>query len=243
MAVQPPLTIRTSAACPRPRSYGEEAEVRGDSIVTGFAIPRKATIASDNIAHKVIIADIALAARILHYTAPVTKDNAVYLQSKAKNTSNYVMLASPKVSIFVDGTFVSTSKINQNMPGENLNLYIGADPHVKCEYKAVADKTASGGWLGGSKVKDQTFKTILTNTKSKPCRLLLADVLPKSSLDKIVVELTCPAPKSLRKVRLHCSRGRCLPVSAAPPVAARSDLGACLRCSACFTRRTHAAQL
>ncbi len=58
----------------------------------------------------------------MHYAAPSTTDVNVYLQAKTKNTSAYALLHSKKVSVFLDGAFISTSSINQTSPGSNFYL-------------------------------------------------------------------------------------------------------------------------
>lgn len=41
-----------------------------------------------------------------------------YLQARVVNTSPYPLLPSPRVSLFIDGCFVTTTKVKHVSPGE-----------------------------------------------------------------------------------------------------------------------------
>ena len=55
---------------------------------------------SDNKPHKVTIAILEMAANMRHFCAPALAQLA-YLQSNTTNTSQYTLLASDKVNVFV----------------------------------------------------------------------------------------------------------------------------------------------
>ena len=169
--------------------YGEETRLAGVNTYTaGFSIPRKCKIGSDNMSHKVIIADLTLSPEIMHYCSPSTTDIAVYLQSKTKNTSSYELLPSAKVSVFLDGAFVCISSLKHCSPGSNFYLYLGTDSNVKCNYNPAAqEETKSWGMVSSSKGQTLSFLTLITNNKKKPIKVLIADTLPKSLNDAIKV--------------------------------------------------------
>ena len=195
--------------------FGTSATV--NALTTAFTIPRKCTIDSDNLPHKVVIADTMLVTEVVYYAAPCTGDVNVYLQSKTSNSSPYVFLASEKVSIFLDGAFIAVSSLKQTTPGSNFYLYLGPDKSIKCNRKPVKDTSASsvGGIFASSmKIKECSFITVLHNTngaaaatagagaskKILPTKILIADVLPKTDDntggDKIVVDLVEPSKAS-----------------------------------------------
>ncbi len=174
------------------------AEVDLNRLATTFTIPRRCHVETDNTAHKVIIGDLSMNPEIVHYSAPSTSDASVYLQAKTKNDSNYELLNSDKVSVFLDGTFISITNIKQCSPGTNFYLYLGVDPGIKCSYKPVKNSDSSAtGWVTTSKVKDHSFVTILLNSKKNPCKVIVADYVPKSNEDKIVVEQIVPKAKDV----------------------------------------------
>ena len=109
------------------------------------------------------------------------------------------MWTAGKVNIFLDDTFVAVSDMKPCSPNANFFLYMGADQAVKCNRKPAEDKeVTAAGWVSTSRVKECSFLTSIHNTKSVPCKLLLADTIPKSTLDKVVVEQIKPNPKETR---------------------------------------------
>ncbi len=182
--------------------FAAEAGVKSSSAgyATGFEIPRKCTIETDNMSHKVIIADLTFTPEIIHYCSPSTTDINVYLQSKTKNSSTYELLSSAKVSVFLDGAFVSVSSIKHTSPASFFYLYLGVDASVQCSYNPIiVQDTKSWGMVTTSKCKNYSYVTNITNSKRKKIKVMLADVLPKSSSEKIVVELQDPKPSSVTK--------------------------------------------
>lgn len=173
---------------------------QADTSPAVFVIPRKVTIASDSKPHKVTIAQIHLSPQLVHYIAP-SVSTSVYLQAKTKNSSAYPLLPSNKVSIFLDGNFVSTSELKRSTsPNDSFTLYLGVDQGFKAEYlpSKVSEKTK--GWMGGSSIERKyEFATVLHNAKQLPYRVIIAEVLPISGSDKITVELLQPPPASLVK--------------------------------------------
>jgi hypothetical protein len=170
----------------------------GDAGSTVFTIDRKIFIASDSKPHKVTVAIENFIPQLVHYVAPSAVP-ATYLQAKTQNTSLYPLLPSEKVSIFLDGNFISTSSIKQASPGEFFTVFLGVDPSVKIEYLPCHSTTKSKGWLSGTQLKKFNFSTFITNTKKFPIKCIIAELLPRSSNDKIVIELLEPSQNSLIK--------------------------------------------
>lgn len=190
-------------------AVGAEVKAGGDSIAAAFSIPQKSDILSTGQPSKVVIADLSFKPQIIHYTAPTTGDVAVYLQAKTLNDSPYLMLPSDLVSIFVDGAFISTSSVKQTPAGQNFFMYLGVDPSVKCSRKPVkAESRAASGWTGGgSMVKDFLYLTSIHNQKATSIKVLVADALPKSNDEKIVVDVVVPKPSSIKKMAFASESG------------------------------------
>lgn len=190
-------------------TFAATSNVKGgaNSLTTAFVIPRKSTIESDNASHKVIIAELNFEPKIVHYTAPSTTDVSVYLQAKTKNSSTYALLQSKKVSVFLDGAFISTSSINQTSPGANFYLYLGVDAAIKCSFKAVSEnETKAWGLVNSTRAKSYSFMTVITNSRSRQIKVLVADSLPKSQTEKIVVELVEPKLAAVKTIKTTFSK-------------------------------------
>lgn len=170
----------------------------GDAGVTTFAIQRRVTIASDGKPHKVTVTIATLAPQTVHYVAPSVAVSA-FIQAKTQNTTAYPLLSSKKVSVFIDDNFMSTSSLRQANPGEFFNVFLGVDPAVKVEYLPCHISSRVKGWIGGTEIKRYEYCTILHNTKKDAVRVIVADALPRSADERIVVDLLSPAPAALLK--------------------------------------------
>lgn len=171
----------------------------GEAGTTIFIIPRKVSIASDNKPHKVTVMVATFSPQLVHYVAPAVSSHA-YIQAKTKNTSHYPLLASRRVSVFLDGNFVASSScIEQTSSGEFFYVYLGVDPSVKVTYTPCRSTQQTKGWISGTEIKKCYYSTVLHNTKQKPCRVIVAEVLPRSDNDKVAVELLDPPASSLVK--------------------------------------------
>lgn len=172
-------------------------EGSGDAGSTLFVITRKVTVASDNKPHKVLVMARRFKPQIVHYSVP-SESPHVYIQAKVRNSSQYPLLPSDTVNIYVDGTFVSKSSLNkQANTGETFQLFLGVDPTIKVEYLPIRFEEYKKGWISGSEVKKVYHKTVVHNTKSTVVRIIIADALPSASNEKISIELMEPSPSSL----------------------------------------------
>ena len=178
---------------------GESAKVnQGDSIATGFTIPRKVSIESNNRPSKVVIAELDFSPTMVYYAVPSTGDQSVYLQAKVINNTEYTLLGSKKVNIFVDGAFISTSSLRQTFAGSNFHMFLGVDPSVKCTYREIKSENKGATWTNSNKSRERSFSTVITNNKSTNITVLVADVLPKAEDEKIVVETIDPKPSAIK---------------------------------------------
>jgi uncharacterized protein (TIGR02231 family) len=108
-----------------------------------FRIERNTTILSDNKDHKVCIAVIELAPQFRYFATPALEAKA-YLQVRANNNSAYSLLASNKVSVFFDGSYVCNTSLKQIQPGESFSVFLGTDVSVKVEHKLVKKSSNEG---------------------------------------------------------------------------------------------------
>mmetsp|Transcript_1678 Transcript_1678/g.2325 ORF Transcript_1678/g.2325 Transcript_1678/m.2325 type:complete len:640 (+) Transcript_1678:2-1921(+) len=169
----------------------------GDAGSTLFVINHRVSIPSDGKPHKVMVTLASFIPQLVHYLAPSVSTSA-YLQAKARNSSQYPLLASQQVSVFLDDCFVCKSSLKQTNPGETFTIYLGADLDFKADYLPCR-VSVSSKWLSGTQTKSFTYTTILHNTKRTARRVIVAEVLPVSQHGDIKVELMEPSKSSLSK--------------------------------------------
>lgn len=185
-------------------TFAQTTDVKGsgDALSAVFSIPRRVDISSDGTNHNVTIGTMVLVPNLVYYVAP-SVSNSVYLQARAKNTSTYTLLASSKVSIFMDGSFMSTGSIRLVCPGDKFFMSVGVDPSIKAEYKAIPSKSieSSGMFSAGTKVEEKKSMTIIHNAKSSDVRIYMTDAIPSTKIEKVSVDLIEPAKKNVEKAK------------------------------------------
>lgn len=200
------ITNTLPSAPPLPNGEGEGESVltsgvvgSGEAGATTFTIPRKVNISSDSKPHKVTVTNETFSPQMVHYVSP-NIDASAYLQAKVLNTSRFPLLSSEKVSVFMDGNFISTTKMRPVSPGESFDIFLGVDPALKVEYRPCRTSAKTKGLFSSTEVKQYEYCTVLRNTKQNLCRVIVAEILPRSNDENISVELIEPASTSLSKL-------------------------------------------
>jgi uncharacterized protein (TIGR02231 family) len=188
-------TLTTDAAMPEEK----DAEMASATIEAGatsasFKIAASASVPSDNSPQKVPITSATLKANPEYLTVPKRLATA-YLTAKVVNSSDFPLLAGA-MNVFLDGTFVATSSLRTVMSGEKFDLALGADEGISVKHKRVNKFTEDTGLTG----KRITYEYLITvqNNKRTTERVIVADQIPLSRNEKIVVKQLAPAPGELK---------------------------------------------
>jgi hypothetical protein len=51
------------------------------------------------------------------------------------------------MNVFMDEYFITTSKLQQTVPGDIINMYLGVDPGIKVNIKPVFKQDTTSGFL------------------------------------------------------------------------------------------------
>lgn len=163
-------------------------EERGIAVV--YKLPRKVSVKSDGSEHKLPISSQDLKAIFEYSSYPRAVLNA-YLGSRVTNAPN-LQLLSGRVNIFLEGDFVGISSIDSIGPGQEFDLYLGADENVKVKRECLEKKTDETLFAKvPSSSKRTTFKYKLTieNYKPKKIKIKLFESMPVSEDDRIKVKI------------------------------------------------------
>lgn len=157
---------------------------RGTSVQ--FKAPKRMDIPSDNAYHRAMILAKEIPAELSYAATPKLSPFA-YLTAKLTNTTGAQWLAG-KVSVFVDGDFIGTSRMEAVAAGEEIDLDLGIDEAIKVEREQLVRKEDEKGIVG--KKKEHRFKDKITleNLKDKAIKLALIDQAPVSQHDDIEVK-------------------------------------------------------
>jgi len=179
----------------------KDAEDAVATIETGatsavFRIAAAASVPSDNSPQKVPIMSTQFKAAPEYLAVPKLQQNA-FLTAKVANSSDFPLLAGA-MNVFLDGTFVATSKLRTVMPGEKFDLALGADEGIGVKHKRVQKFTEDTGITNSGKRVTYEYLLTIQNNKKTAERVIVTDQVPLSRNEKIVVRQLTPSAGELK---------------------------------------------
>ncbi|CAM9643751.1 unnamed protein product [Ectocarpus fasciculatus] len=184
---------------PPPRAIPATAQVEGGGGFLGavsFVVETPADIKSNGQMKKLTMGVLQLSVEVTHYIVPA-KAPAAYLQAKATNNTDYLLLASNDVSIFFDNSFVTKTSLTSVSPGESFQTFLGIDPAVKITVAPPSKTSKKRGIISKSNHVTHTHSTLISNKKKVPVTFVVVDAMPRSTDDIIMVTLKQPPPASV----------------------------------------------
>ncbi|PTX06117.1 hypothetical protein DBL07_08330 [Achromobacter mucicolens] len=192
--------MEDSAMLPEPQAEAIElstAQVQNAATSASFQIRNPATLLSDNTTQRVAIATAKLPATLQYQSTPAMRETA-YLTAQASNNTDFPFLAGP-LNTFLDDAFVATGAMKAVMPGEKLELALGADEGISIKRQLVNRYTESTGFSGIGKRVTYEYKITVKNNKTTKEQVSFKDHLPISRNEKIVVKLLSPADRDIKR--------------------------------------------
>ncbi len=198
MVAAPSATFGSGGANLAMRAVADTAEATVDTGTTSatFRIAAPTSIASDNSPQKVPVTTAKLDAALVYHTTPKLAPTA-YLSAAVNNNSEFPLLAGA-MNVFLDGTFVATSRLENVMPGEKFDLALGADEGIAIEHKRVQKFTEQTGLLSRSTRVTYEYLVTLRNNKRTPARVVVTDQVPLSRNEKITVRVQSPPDREVK---------------------------------------------
>jgi len=201
-AVSSCAPIPPAAPAPVPAQYATAGVALEGGRNAAFGISGTRTVSSDNRHLKMTVAVLDLVSQFMYYCVPSLSPN-VFLAAKTRNSSDYPILSSNHVSIFLDTTFVSKTSLAAVSPGEYFHSFLGVEPSVKIDSRPLRKYDTHRGMfklLGKSIDTIYEYFVSVTNTKSTPISITIVQQLPRSTNEKVKVKLVEPTQASLKDV-------------------------------------------
>lgn len=173
------------------------AEVQSAATSASFQIRTPATLPSDNSTQRVAITTAKLPATLQYQSTPALRE-AAYLTAQASNSTDFPFLAGT-LNTFLDDSFVAASAMKAVMPGEKVELAMGADDGISIKRQLVNRFTESTGFSGNGKRVTYEYKITVKNNKATKEQVTFKDRLPVSRNEKIEVKLLSPADRDIKR--------------------------------------------
>jgi len=172
------------------------ATIEAGATSASFKIAVSSSVPSDNSPQKVPITSANLKATPEYLTVP-KRQAAAFLTSKVVNSSDFPFLAGA-MNVFLDGTFVATSALRTVMAGEKFDLALGVDEGISIKHKRVNKFTEDTGLTNSGKRITYEYLITVQNNKKTAERVIVADQVPLSRNEKVVVKLLSPDAKEVK---------------------------------------------
>jgi len=190
-------TLTSNAPVPEERDAEmASATMEAGATSASFKIAVASSVPSDNSPQKVPVTSTKFAANPEYLTVPKRLATA-YLTAKVYNNSEFPLLAGA-MNVFLDGTFVATSAIRTVMPGEKFDLALGADEGISVKHKRVNRFAEDTGLTNSGKRITYEYLHTIQNNKKTAERVIVADQVPISRNEKIVVKVIAPDEKDVK---------------------------------------------
>lgn len=176
----------------------QDLEVYTSNLTSGatsavFDIDGINTIPANNEEQQVTIAILNYDADFRYSTVPKLNQFA-YLKAKVSNQSDYPFIAG-QANVFLDNSFVTSSKIDAVAPGEDFWTFLGVDESIKVEYKLVKKLKEKIGMFEAKNRITNEYIIEITNDKKTDEEIVVWDQLPISENEDIEVKLIEPKYK------------------------------------------------
>lgn len=173
------------------------AAVETAATSASFKIATPVTLASDNTPQRAPLGSATFAAELQYQATPKLAETA-YLAAYVTNRSELPFLAGA-LNVFLDDTFVASSRLATTMPGEKFTLNLGADEGISIKRKIVSRFTEDTGFTTRSRRTTYDILVTVTNNKRAMERVVIKDAAPVARDEKILVKLLAPAERDLLK--------------------------------------------
>jgi uncharacterized protein (TIGR02231 family) len=178
-------------------------DARGLSV--RYALPGEQTVESRPQPTHVLVGQATLACSPEYFATP-SLDLSVWLRGRTKNTSPLTLL--PGVaSVFLGGEFLGRCQLDAVQPGQEFTLHLGADPALELERIQKDLSNEQGGVFSNDQERSETWLVRLKNHGALACgpdgkvKVFVREALPRSSDERLEIELASSSPKPLGDAR------------------------------------------
>lgn len=129
-----------------------------------------------------------------HYATVPKLSEFAYLTAKIENDSDFPLLPG-KANIFFDDAFVSVSALSLVMPGQDMEVSLGADEGVAIEHRFLKRFNKNQGLMSKRVSEQFDYQIRITNNRKKDIEIDVFDQLPIAQDKEISVKAITPSFK------------------------------------------------
>ncbi|KIY62942.1 hypothetical protein CYLTODRAFT_382970 [Cylindrobasidium torrendii FP15055 ss-10] len=163
------------------------------NVNASFRIPGLVSVPGTGEEKTFTIAEPELEATISWFSIPKA-DLHTHMKASIKNSSVFTLLPG-EASIYVDGSFISSTHIQDVSPQEKFDCPLGIDPTLRVTYHPQRKNRGQTGLWNASNVYTYAQRITVQNTKADFAvdNLRIVDQIPVSQDNQVTVKLLQPA--------------------------------------------------
>ncbi len=169
------------------------AKIAKEGNVVTFKLNSGGNIPSDGTPHKRTIFNDDYPCS-LEYVAMPRLVTFVYLQAKVKNSADGATLLPGKANIFRDNTFISSTQLENIVPGAEFKVNLGIDEGLKIERNLV-ERHVDKKLMSNQRRIVYAYRVVITNLLNQEVSLKLTEQLPISRHEQIKVRFAQSNPQ------------------------------------------------
>jgi uncharacterized protein (TIGR02231 family) len=170
-------------------------ETRGPAVT--YVVPGLPSVPADGEPHFVAVSNHRFRGELAHVVVPEHGDVA-YLRAKATNGTELTFLAGV-ANVFRGDEYVGRAELELNVPGAELEYYLGADDRLKVDYDCQRITDESSGLTGSNRKMTFKAETELENHTGGAADVVVKQRLPVPLNKDIKVKMTEAKPKPAEK--------------------------------------------
>lgn len=186
------------------------ADVEDAGLSVRFRLPRRETVESRREPAVLSVGRSMLEMELEHVAVPSLSE-LVWMRGSAHNTSPWSMLPG-RASVFVAGEFVGHASMGLVPVGGELELPLGPDRGMAVERHLVDDEAGGSGFLRSRSSDVEGWSIELSNfggvgaAPDGRVRVVVQEVLPKSSDERLHIEVASATPPVSKDERFRRER-------------------------------------
>ncbi len=186
------------AAAPAPAPLEEadlaapETQVSESGAALTYQLSGRADIPGNDEPRKVTVAMFPLKPSLDYVTAPKLQA-ACYRRAKVRNDSPYTLLPG-QAQLFEGDEYLGSTRLELNAPGQELELFLGADERVHIE-RELAARDVDKNLIGDRRRIRYAYTITVENLRDSAQSVWVRDQLPVARDEQIKVRLDSAEPK------------------------------------------------
>ncbi len=184
------------AAAPAPAKH-VSARVNYGQFQMSFKVADRTSVKRNGEEKKVLLDRLAVDPKVTLYSVP-KKDRRAYLLASFDNGTENALIPGA-LSLFRDGVYVGSSRLDLVEPGQKAEIGFGVDPKVNVQWVRLNRVKGETGLITSSNSDVHRYKITIANGHKKAMDFTVLDQMPFTEMEDLKITLLKTSPRPSRE--------------------------------------------